>query len=83
MAKIDNLKEEIATKRVFLDKFIIIAIAVLTGVITVIYQVISGKVPLYMLFMVVIGLIALVINIYVVIRLYEHIDNKSKELIDV
>ena len=57
MSKIDGLKEDIATKRVYLDKFIILAIAIITGIVTTIYQVVSGKMPLYMLFIIVIGLL--------------------------
>lgn len=80
MAKIDGLKEEIATKRVYLDKFIILAIAVLTGIITTIYQVISGKVPLYMLFIVVVGFISLTIVVMGILRVNEFINEKIKEL---
>ena len=83
MAKLDWLKEEINTDRVFLEKFILVAVAIVTGIVTIIYQVISNKVELYMLLIAVVGLIALSINISLIIRIKEKLDKKSKELKDV
>jgi preprotein translocase subunit SecE len=79
-SKRDSIKEEIATQREFLRGFIIIIIALLTGMSTIITGVISQDKPLYMLFLVAVGFIGVALFSKFTKARYLYIQKLRKEL---
>jgi len=80
MAKIDKLKEKIANKREFLRGFIVLSIAILSGVVITVFKVVATTLDMYMLFFVALGLISLSINIAIIKKIYENLDSLTEEL---
>ncbi len=80
MAKADKLKEKIANKREFLRGSIVLAITILSGIVVTVYKVVAKDLDVYMLLFVALGIVALSINIVIVGKIYEHIDQLTEEL---
>ena len=83
MAKADKLKEKIANKREFLRGSIVLAITILSGIVVTVYKVVAKDLDVYILLFVALGIVALSINIVIVGKIYEHIDQLTEELGDV
>ena len=83
MGRIDGLKEEITTKREIFKALIVIFIAILSGIVTVIYNILSGNIPVEMLALIVIGIGFLIIISYGLKLMYSHLKKLTKELNDV
>ena len=80
MAKADKLKEKIANKREFLRGSIVLAITILSGIVITVYKVVAKDLDVYILLFVALGIVALSINIVIVGKIYEHIDQLTEEL---
>jgi ACR3 family arsenite efflux pump ArsB len=78
--KKEAIKERIATQREFLRGFIIVFIAILTGIVTVLHNVANGTSEAYMLISVAIGFVGLSVNLAFIKRIYFKIDANIKEL---
>ena len=83
MAKADKLKEKIANKREFLRGSIVLAITIFSGIVVTVYKVVAKDLDVYILLFVALGIVALSINIVIVGKIYEHIDQLTEELGDV
>ena len=83
MAKADKLKEKIANKREFLRGSIVLAITIFSGIVVTVYKVVAKDLDVYILLFVAFGIVALSINIVIVGKIYEHIDQLTEELGDV
>jgi phage-related minor tail protein len=83
VSKADGLKEEIATKREVFKALIVMIIGILTGIITVIYNILVGNIPIEMLALVFIGIGFLIILAYGLKMIYAHLKKLTKELTDV
>lgn len=83
MAKIDELKEKIATIREAFKNIFILLIATLSGTITVIYKIASKELEVYMVFFVILGIIALLFLTILIKKYWIKLDKLSEELRDV
>jgi asparagine N-glycosylation enzyme membrane subunit Stt3 len=78
--KVDRIKEELANKREFLKIFLVLAMAMITGVVTIIYNVVSGSASIFMLVIAGLGFCFLIITMFVIRFIYTHLDKLTKEL---
>jgi len=80
MAKIDELKEIKSDLKEVFRALIYLLLALLTGVVTVIYQILIGDIPLHMILLSGLGLvIAFIISLYA-LRLWQKMQEINKEM---
>jgi hypothetical protein len=78
--KLDLIKEKLATQREILRGFIIVMIALATGLSSLIINVTSGKLPIYMLLFVGLCFVGLAIFGSITKSVYTNIKKLYKEL---
>ncbi len=83
MSKIDRLKEEKSDLREVFKALIYVILGLLTGIVTLIYQIFAGKIPAHMIILGGIGLIIVfLVGIYAT-SLWEKMQAINKEMEDV
>ena len=80
MAKIEALKEELATLREEYKSLFLYLLATITGTVTSFYQVVTGKVDLYILVLSVLGFVSATFIMLLIKRVRIEIDNDIKKL---
>lgn len=82
MAKIDELKEKIATERELFKNLFILVIATLSGSFTILYKVAVKEADLVLLVLFVSSIIVSISLTIFVIKIYRKLNNLSEELRD-
>ena len=80
MPRIDLLKEELAVLREEYKNLFLFLLATLTGTVTSFYQVLTGKVELYILIISILGFLVSVFIVILIKRLRLKMDKDIKEL---
>ena len=80
MPRVDLLKEELAVLREEYKNLFLFLLATLTGTFTSFYQVLTGKVELYILIVSILGFIASVFIMILIKKLRLKMDKDIKEL---
>ena len=78
----DYIKEELNTLREYLRISFLFLLAIITGIVTNFYQVISHSKPLYTLLFSVFGLPLLIVNLLIIKRFLNSIADKLNKLKD-
>ncbi len=80
MAKIEAVKEELATLREEYKSLFLYLLATVTGMVTSFYQVVTGKVDLYILVLSVLGFVSATFIMLLIKKVRLEIDNDIKKL---
>jgi len=80
MVKIEAVKEELATLREEYKSLFLYLLATVTGMVTSFYQVVTGKVDLYILVLSVLGFVSATFIMLLIKKVRLEIDNDIKKL---
>ena len=80
MAKIEAVKEELATLREEYKSLFLYLLATVTGMVTSFYQVVTGEVDLYILVLSVLGFVSATFIMLLIKKVRLEIDNDIKKL---
>jgi len=82
MAKIDELKEIKSDLKEIFKSLLYIIIALLSGIATIVYQVLAGSIPVEMIVLGFLGLIIIFLVILYTLRVWDKMQQINKEMKD-
>jgi len=83
MAEIDKLKEEKSDLREIFKALLYMILGLLTGIVTVIYKILTGSIPAHIVIFAGVGLIVTFLIILYTLKIWEKMQSVNEELKDV